>query len=201
VIFTCPSVRAIKSGFDFTNIGRIAKIRGIAYASLLPISPSLIVLTSSAYSHSVRVSPQLANRLVAAARSVLNRYIPDIYIYTDVYRGEDSGKCVAVYPVLSPTRVDFLTLAGLPDTPLPSSPLPPPTSSTLPKPPPAHLPLPPPVPTPKHPAGHHPYQKISECRSRGCCSRRFGEVDVWIADGSGWLVRCWCLEERMSEGL
>lgn len=45
-------------------------------------------------SHSVRVSPQLANRLVAAARSVLNRYIPDIYIYTDVYRGEDSGKCV-----------------------------------------------------------------------------------------------------------
>ncbi|GAA6016668.1 hypothetical protein JCM10207_000142 [Rhodosporidiobolus poonsookiae] len=72
VTFTCPSVRAIKSGFDFTNPGRIAKIRGIA--------------------HSVRVSPQLANRLVAAARSVLNRYIPDIYIYTDVYRGEDSGK-------------------------------------------------------------------------------------------------------------
>ncbi|GAA6030562.1 hypothetical protein JCM8097_006209 [Rhodosporidiobolus ruineniae] len=72
VTFTCPSVRAIKSGFDFTNVGRIAKIRGIA--------------------HSVRVSPQLANRLVASARSVLNRYIPDIYIYTDVYRGEDSGK-------------------------------------------------------------------------------------------------------------
>ncbi|TNY22320.1 RNA 3'-terminal phosphate cyclase/enolpyruvate transferase [Rhodotorula diobovata] len=72
VTFTCPSVRAIKSGFDFTQVGRISKIRGIA--------------------HSVRVSPQLANRLVAAARSVLNRYIPDIYIYTDVYRGEDSGK-------------------------------------------------------------------------------------------------------------
>ncbi|GAA5852130.1 hypothetical protein JCM8547_000168 [Rhodosporidiobolus lusitaniae] len=72
ITFTCLSVRAIKSGFDFTNTGRVAKIRGIA--------------------HSVRVSPQLANRLVAAARSVLNRYIPDIYIYTDVYRGEDSGK-------------------------------------------------------------------------------------------------------------
>ncbi|ORY57395.1 RNA 3'-terminal phosphate cyclase/enolpyruvate transferase [Leucosporidium creatinivorum] len=72
VTFTCPSVRAIKSGFDFTNVGRVNKIRGIA--------------------HSVRVSPQLSNRLVAAARSVLNRYIPDIYIYTDVYRGEDSGK-------------------------------------------------------------------------------------------------------------
>ncbi|GAA6025463.1 hypothetical protein JCM8202_003620 [Rhodotorula sphaerocarpa] len=72
ITFTCPSVRTIKSGFEFTNVGRISKIRGIA--------------------HSVRVSPQLANRLVAAARSVLNRYIPDIYIYSDVYRGEDSGK-------------------------------------------------------------------------------------------------------------
>lgn len=72
VTLTCPSVKAIKSGFDFTNVGRVSKIRGIA--------------------HSVRVSPQLSNRLVAAARSVLNRYIPDVYIYTDVYRGEDSGK-------------------------------------------------------------------------------------------------------------
>ncbi|BGP28211.1 hypothetical protein JCM10295v2_007198 [Rhodotorula toruloides] len=71
VTLTCPSVRSIKSGFEFTSLGRISKIRGIA--------------------HSVRVSPQLANRLVASARSVLNRYIPDIYIYTDVYRGEDSG--------------------------------------------------------------------------------------------------------------
>ncbi|GAA5846524.1 hypothetical protein JCM5353_008481 [Sporobolomyces roseus] len=72
VTLTCPSVKAIKSGFDFTSVGRVSKIRGIA--------------------HSVRVSPQLSNRLVAAARSVLNRYIPDVYIYTDVYRGEDSGK-------------------------------------------------------------------------------------------------------------
>lgn len=29
--FTCPSVRAIKSGFDFTSVGRVSKIRGIAY--------------------------------------------------------------------------------------------------------------------------------------------------------------------------
>lgn len=27
---TCPSVKAIKSGFDFTNVGRVSKIRGIA---------------------------------------------------------------------------------------------------------------------------------------------------------------------------
>lgn len=30
--------------------------------------------------------------MVEAARSVLNRYIPDIYLYTDVYKGEESGK-------------------------------------------------------------------------------------------------------------
>lgn len=30
VTLTCPSVKAIKSGFDFTNVGRVSKIRGIA---------------------------------------------------------------------------------------------------------------------------------------------------------------------------
>lgn len=30
--------------------------------------------------------------MVESARSVLNRYIPDIYLYTDVYKGEESGK-------------------------------------------------------------------------------------------------------------
>lgn len=43
-------------------------------------------------SYSTRVSPQFANRMVESARSVLNRYIPDIYLYTDVYKGEESGK-------------------------------------------------------------------------------------------------------------
>jgi len=30
--------------------------------------------------------------MVESARSILNRYIPDIYLYTDVYKGEESGK-------------------------------------------------------------------------------------------------------------
>lgn len=46
--------------------------------------------------HAVRVSPQFSHRMVEAARSVLNRYIPDIYIHTDVYKGEDSGKWVVL---------------------------------------------------------------------------------------------------------
>ncbi|KAH9981047.1 RNA 3'-terminal phosphate cyclase/enolpyruvate transferase [Lactifluus volemus] len=33
-----------------------------------------------------------SNRMIEASRSVLNRYIPDIYLYSDVYKGEESGK-------------------------------------------------------------------------------------------------------------
>ena len=49
------------------------------------------------YSHSTRVSPQLSNRLVDASRSILNTFIPDIYLYTDVYKGEDAGKLVYLF--------------------------------------------------------------------------------------------------------
>ena len=34
--------------------------------------------------------------MIEASRSILNRYIPDIYIYSDVYKGDDSGKYVSV---------------------------------------------------------------------------------------------------------
>lgn len=54
------------------------------------------------YRHAVRVSPQFSNRMIEAARSVLNRYIPDIYLYSDVYKGEESGKCGR----LAPPRMD-----------------------------------------------------------------------------------------------
>ncbi|KAJ2360111.1 hypothetical protein IW150_007595, partial [Coemansia sp. RSA 2607] len=70
VRFVCPVVRSVKP-LMFTDSGRIRRIRGIAYAT--------------------RVSPQTANRLVEAARGELNRFIPDIYIYTDVYKGAESG--------------------------------------------------------------------------------------------------------------
>jgi len=30
--------------------------------------------------------------MIEASRSVLNRYIPDIYLYSDVYKGDESGK-------------------------------------------------------------------------------------------------------------
>ncbi|KZT09534.1 18S rRNA biogenesis protein [Laetiporus sulphureus 93-53] len=71
VQFLCPLVKQVKT-LNFVERGKIKRIRGI--------------------SHAVRVNPQFSNRMIEAARSVLNRYIPDIYIYSDVYKGEDSGK-------------------------------------------------------------------------------------------------------------
>lgn len=71
VTFRCPIIKNLTT-LNFTAPGRIKKIRGIAT--------------------STRVSPQMANRLIDSARSVLGRYIPDLYLFADVYRGEDSGK-------------------------------------------------------------------------------------------------------------
>lgn len=71
VHFRCPIIKHLTT-LNFTAPGRIKKIRGIAT--------------------STRVSPQMANRLIDAARGVLGRYIPDLYLFADVYRGEDSGK-------------------------------------------------------------------------------------------------------------
>ncbi|KAI0724012.1 18S rRNA biogenesis protein [Cerioporus squamosus] len=71
VQFLCPIVRQVKT-LDFVDPGKVKRIRGI--------------------SHAVRVNPQFSNRMIEASRSVLNRYIPDIYLYSDVYKGEDSGK-------------------------------------------------------------------------------------------------------------
>ncbi|EEB92177.1 hypothetical protein MPER_09350, partial [Moniliophthora perniciosa FA553] len=71
VQFVCPIVKQVKT-LNFVEPGRIKRIRGIA--------------------HAVRVNPQFSNRMIEASRSILNRYIPDIYLYSDVYKGDESGK-------------------------------------------------------------------------------------------------------------
>ncbi|KAF5389806.1 hypothetical protein D9757_003724 [Collybiopsis confluens] len=71
VQFLCPIVKQVKT-LNFVEPGKIKRIRGI--------------------SHAVRVNPQFSNRMIETARSILNRYIPDIYLYSDVYKGEESGK-------------------------------------------------------------------------------------------------------------
>jgi len=70
VIFQCPIVRSLNS-IQLIEMERIRRIRGIAYAT--------------------RVSPQIANRMVDAVRAILTSFQQDIYIYTDHYRGAESG--------------------------------------------------------------------------------------------------------------
>lgn len=52
--------------------GKIRRIRGTAY--------------------STRVSPQTPGRIVEAARSILNQFLPDVYIFADACKGQSCGK-------------------------------------------------------------------------------------------------------------
>ncbi|KCV72270.1 18S rRNA biogenesis protein RCL1 [Fonticula alba] len=74
VFFRCLPVKALKA-VDFSDAGRIKRIRGIAY--------------------SARMSPAHASRSIEAARSLLNKFIPDVYIYADHYSGRKAKKTAA----------------------------------------------------------------------------------------------------------
>lgn len=70
VKFVCPLVRELKP-IQLLDDGKVRRIRGICY--------------------STRVAPSLAARIVDGARSVLNQYMQDVFIYTDHYKGTESG--------------------------------------------------------------------------------------------------------------
>ena len=53
------------------DTGKVRRVRGVAYG--------------------MKVSPQMANRMVDGARKVLNNYLPDVWVYTDVHKGKTSG--------------------------------------------------------------------------------------------------------------
>ncbi|ROL53874.1 RNA 3'-terminal phosphate cyclase-like protein [Anabarilius grahami] len=90
VHFTCPVRRSMKP-VQLTEPGKIKRIRGTAYPSFETDNRKVLILNQRVR-FSVRVSPQMANRIVDAARSILNKFIPDIYIYTDHMKGLNSGK-------------------------------------------------------------------------------------------------------------
>lgn len=71
VFFQCPNPRKLRP-LQFFDQGKIKRIRGTAFAS--------------------NVSPQIPNRVIESARSILNAYIPDIYIYADHLKGNAAGK-------------------------------------------------------------------------------------------------------------
>lgn len=43
-------------------------------------------------SFSTRVSPQIENRIIYAARGIFNRFIPDVHIFTDHRSGSAGGR-------------------------------------------------------------------------------------------------------------
>lgn len=74
VSFKCPllpTTSGLKT-IDFCEEGRIRRMRGVASAT--------------------RVSPNMASRMVDASRGVLGRYIPDLYVFADVFRGDEAGR-------------------------------------------------------------------------------------------------------------
>ncbi|KAJ7421758.1 RNA 3'-terminal phosphate cyclase-like protein [Willisornis vidua] len=99
ILFACP-VRKVLQPIQFTDPGKIKRIRGTAYlvtrdsVNLTDSENCKIVDESKAQKcrYSVRVSPQMANRMVESARGILNKFLPDIYIYTDHMKGASSGK-------------------------------------------------------------------------------------------------------------
>ena len=50
----------------------VKRVRGVAFSS--------------------KVSPQMVNRVVEAARGILNSFIPDVFVHTDHRRGPESGE-------------------------------------------------------------------------------------------------------------
>ncbi|XP_065834537.1 RNA 3'-terminal phosphate cyclase-like protein [Oscarella lobularis] len=71
VLFTCPIVRQVRP-IQFIDPGKIKRIRGTAFT--------------------MRMAPAIANRVVDAARGILNKLLPDVYIYTDHFKGDEAGK-------------------------------------------------------------------------------------------------------------
>lgn len=56
---------------QYVDPGKIKKIRGVSYA--------------------LRTSPTITNRMIEAAKGVLLKYIPDVFILTDHRKGPASG--------------------------------------------------------------------------------------------------------------
>ena len=71
VFLSFPTMKHLKP-CDLTDVGLVKRIRGIAFTS--------------------KLSPQFANRCVDAARGILNQFTPNVFIYTDHYKGHESGK-------------------------------------------------------------------------------------------------------------
>ncbi|CAH2244551.1 jg11671 [Pararge aegeria aegeria] len=71
IVFKCPVRRHLRP-LQWATWGLVKRIRGVVYA--------------------LRVSPTMANRVVEAAKGVMLKFLPDVYINTDQCRGPNAGK-------------------------------------------------------------------------------------------------------------
>lgn len=71
VRLTLPIVKTLPT-LDWCDEGLVKRVRGVTFTC--------------------KVSPQNGNRMVDAARGVLNAFIPDVYIFTDHHVGPEAGK-------------------------------------------------------------------------------------------------------------
>lgn len=70
VLFKCPIKNKLRPVQQLDS-GMVKRIRGTVYAA--------------------RVSPAIANRIVEHAKSVLLKFLPDVYINTDHCKGPQAG--------------------------------------------------------------------------------------------------------------
>lgn len=71
VKITCAPIQTLKP-IDFTNVGKIKRIRGLCYTC--------------------KVTPTISNRVRSSARGLLNSCLPDVWIYTEHLGFKDGAR-------------------------------------------------------------------------------------------------------------
>lgn len=72
ILLSIPTLKGKIPPISLLDEGLVKRVRGIAYAT--------------------KMAPQTTNRLVDGARGVLNKLLPDVYIFTDHMSGKEAGE-------------------------------------------------------------------------------------------------------------
>ncbi|BAF13725.1 probable RNA 3'-terminal phosphate cyclase-like protein [Oryza sativa Japonica Group] len=72
VFLRVPNIKSTLKAANWADEGMVKRIRGVSF--------------------STRVSPQIENRIIYAARGIFNRFIPDVHIFTDHRSGSAGGR-------------------------------------------------------------------------------------------------------------
>ena len=74
---------------QWIDAGKIKRIRGVAYERHHSIES--MFQDNFFFRYAMRVSPNLANRLIETAKGLLLKFLPDVYIYVDHQKGVNAG--------------------------------------------------------------------------------------------------------------